>query len=165
MKRKFYLPVILSGIIFMALTFLVGCGNTSVSPTEIEPNNTMSEAQKISVDGTEITGAINPGDDPDFYKFNGCIGHGYRVDVTWLSGETLDLKVYFYAYDGLNFYILNKTGAKQNETDTIDFHTSGGDCYVAIVDATRTNTGQYKISIIEGGYGTPNVAPQYMIKE
>lgn len=159
MKKLFCLCVFL-----IVLTLLCSCGggNGPTNPiSESEPNNTMETAQSIPTNGAEITGSIDPGTDSDFYKFTGEIGYGYSVRLTWVSGENLDLKGYWYAYDGNNFYILNDTGAKQNETDTIDFHTIGGVCYLRIVDALGSNLGQYKISVTKGSFGTANIAAQY----
>lgn len=143
-------------ILVLSLLLLnISClGPKKGSTTEKEPNDLFPNAQSISVNGTAISGAINPAGDYDVYKFTGQVGYGYLVNVNWVSGESLDLYGCWYAYDYSPFYILDDTGAQGNETDTIDFHTVGGVCYLEISDATDSYTGQYTISVKKGSFGT-----------
>lgn len=111
---------------------------------DIEPNNTMSEAQPLPLD-TTISGFISLNDDADYYSFT--LEEAGKVNVYIES--FIDGYMYYKVTDESN----NKIKGDSHNSSSVDpekinndFYLEPGTYYVAVYYSTLFGTGKYNIT-------------------
>ncbi len=126
----------------ITLTFSLQGGSES----EIEPNDTYTEATQIPIDSSVVSAEINPSSDSDWYSFQ--VSAGTSLDIHAGDGS-VDLELSLYDTDGetvitwVDYALSDGTEIISNE------FSESGVYYIEVEHYSQSDTGPYNVWIIE----------------
>jgi hypothetical protein len=130
---------------FAEATVMVNPSST-ITCTEVEPNNSSSAANVVPDTATKISGTMSSNTDLDFFRINVAAGRTVTVNMTGPSGSDYDL------------FLLNGAGTvlKRSEsstcTESVTYQNSGSTTATYFVKVTRdsgsSSTNAYTLSLL-----------------
>jgi serine protease len=120
----------------------------SSGSTEVEPNNTTSQAQVVSTSGITINGTMSGSTDYDYYRVS--VPAGKKMTVSMSPNSSSDYELHTYKSDGTEAgYSLNGTGV--TETLSVTNSSSSAKVFYARVKyyggGTGSTRGKYTIRL------------------
>lgn len=146
-----------SGIIDANAAVTAAMGTTPVTPTpnptvvtvaEVETNNTLAKAQRVTANPAKVTGAIGSGSDTDYFKVSIAAGKTLKAALTPPGAADYDL----YAYNSAGGLIA-WSGNLAGVTDAVNLSNTGGTVstvYLRVVyysGSTGSVLGKYTLNL------------------